>query len=669
MADKAGAAAPTADGDGGKGIASWGAWFGHLTTMLEKLIKLIASGLIILLFLFAVLLVLDGITSRSLVVEEFDTAKAFSEQGLSGEIVASKLLDRIDKLQRLTHSTRPAVTYANQWEEDIKLEIPQTGTNVGEIRRLVRRWLGREARIGGELLGSAQALELTVRMTGAAAVTAKGTGAELDKVLDEVALEIFKQTQPYRYLTYLRWKARGTRDKTQVKAAETALAEAKRIATSGPGEERAWGRLAWGNMIQAMDGSPREVIERLEVAANRLPEQPAPWANIGEQHLVLSQPEAALGYFRRANAVMEDGRNVSEQFRDSLIFSYPADVRALKADYARAIVGYEEAARHAPVDYWATHVDKAWQAYLANHDVGGARRLRSRYDRHDPDAQLTAIANDLGKLLGMGGDASLDALISASVDEERKVQHYRLSRLAVAARYDQLREAAAAGDWPKARREIDAAVAESRSALKLMDGKPFIPIRMAAVYWPAYASIYATLGETEKARALIALASANSDAADSYDLKLAAARLASAERNWREADRQFAGAVRQAPSIPIAYAAWGESLARRGDSGRAVELYEKAHRKGPGWADPLKLRGDRMMRLGKYDKAVVDYRNAAERAPRWGVLRRNLGIALWQSGRKDWARKELRAAAGMDLGPADRALLVKFWNRYVGGTL
>ena len=44
-----------------------------------------------------------------------------------------------------------------------------------------------------------------------------------------------------------------------------------------------------------------------------------------------------------------------------------------------------------------------------------------------------------------------------------------------------------------------------------------------------------------------------------------------------------------------------------------------------------------------------------ERAPRWGALHLALGRSLAASGRTDEARERWRAAAGMDLNPADRA--------------
>ena len=673
MADKPGAAAATADGEDapgdGKGIASWGAWFGHLTTMLEKLIKLAASALIILLFLFALLLVLDGVTSRSLVVEEFRTAKQFEAQGIDGSVLARKLLDRINALQRTTNTTRPAVSYSNHWDEDIKLVIPQTGTSVGEIRRLIREWLGRETRIGGELLGSADSVELTVRMGGSAAVVEKGKGIELDAVIDRAALAIFRETQPYRHATHLRSEARRTYDATRAERMSAALKAARDLATKGPAEERPWGMLAWGNMLQAMDAAPADVIERIEAAASQLGDQPAPWANIGEQYLILSEPEQALRNFRKATLLLARGGEVSDQFRDSLVVAYPASVDELRGDYREAVRGYEKAARHAPVDYWTTYVDKAFHARLASHDVTGARRLLRLYGGQDGTERLAAAGETLRRLHpDAGKDAPILPLIRARGDATADIGIYRAVRNLVAARYDQLREAAAAGDWATVRSGLDPAVAESKAALTVIQA-PLTPTRIASVYWPAYAGMYVTLGDTGKARELVALATARAEAANGYDLKLALGRLAAREGDWRAADRHFAAAVRQAPSIPFAWLAWGDSFARRGDARRALDLYDAAHRKGRGWADPLKRRGDLMMRQGRFGQAIIDYRRAADRAPRWAALHRNLGIAYWQNAQQDRAREVLRSAARMDLGPADRALLEKFWARHVGGPI
>lgn len=652
---------------------SWGAWFERVSATVQTGIKLIASILVILLFLLALLLLFEGVGNPSLVVEEFHTSKQFADQGLGGRVVASKLLDRMNQFQRATNSAQRERTYiSNEWDEDIKLSIPQTGTSVGEVRRLLRRWLGRETRISGELLSSPTGTELTVRVIGTTTVVARDPGQNLDSLLEKAALDIFKETQPYRHATYLRAQARNTFKQSRPERMAEALDAAKRLATVGDSRYRPWGMLAWGNMVQAMEGAPAEAIERLEAAASQLPEQPVPRANIADQYLILSDPERALANYRTAVSLLQRGDHVSKRFEESLAASYPASVDALLGNYRAAAAGYEKAAGTAPAtasrsptDSGAASIDKACDAYLSLHDISGARRLRRLHDRRGGDENLAKFGRQLKDYAGKtkakaktnANDAPLASYMRTRGDPAGDIVILFTTRALVTARYEQLQEATAAEDWVKVRREIDPAVEESKAAKALLKDVPAMVARIHATIWPAYIAIYAAIGENEKARKLSLLASAEPQGANSYDLKTAMAKLASAGKDWQSADSHFSEAVSQAPSIPRAYFDWGESYARRGDTRRAVELYEKAYRLAPRWADPLKAWGDTFRLKGYHRRAARLYRAAFERAPRWGALHMAWGRSLWSLGDRGQARLRFSQAATMDLTERQRAEL------------
>ena len=68
-------------------------------------------------------------------------------RGLTGQVVAARLLDRLSQMQTETVSNRAASSYANNWGDDIKVEIPETGVSIGQLYDYLRRWLGHETRI------------------------------------------------------------------------------------------------------------------------------------------------------------------------------------------------------------------------------------------------------------------------------------------------------------------------------------------------------------------------------------------------------------------------------------------------------------------------------------------------------------------------------------------
>src|SRR5215207_4908334 len=101
--------------------------------------------------------------SDSLIVQSFRVPPALEAQGLTGEVVATQVLDKLADMQERTGSVRAASTYANNWEDELKIEIPNTGASTAEIWTLLRGWLGKETRISGEVIRMADGLALTAR--------------------------------------------------------------------------------------------------------------------------------------------------------------------------------------------------------------------------------------------------------------------------------------------------------------------------------------------------------------------------------------------------------------------------------------------------------------------------------------------------------------------------
>jgi tetratricopeptide (TPR) repeat protein len=97
-------------------------------------------------------------------------------------------------------------------------------------------------------------------------------------------------------------------------------------------------------------------------------------------------------------------------------------------------------------------------------------------------------------------------------------------------------------------------------------------------------------------------------------------KIAAAGRDWPTAEHWFAEAVRQGPSIPMAYSDWGEMLLAKGDPAGAIAKFDLAHQKGPRFADPLKGWGDALARQGQWSDALAKYDEALKDAPAWQAL-------------------------------------------------
>ena len=164
-----------------------------------------------------------------LVVESFSVPPALAEQGETGTVVAQHVLDRIIAMQGATQSLRAANSYRNNWGDDLKVQIPETGISLSEAYRGLVNSLGHQTRITGEVVRSDNGFALTTRAGTGAGSTFRGNN--LDALLSQAAEWLFAETQPYRYGVYLANHGREAEAKTVL----LALAQG-----DAPASERGW---------------------------------------------------------------------------------------------------------------------------------------------------------------------------------------------------------------------------------------------------------------------------------------------------------------------------------------------------------------------------------------------------------------------------------------------
>src|SRR5580698_4748345 len=164
------------------------------------------------------------------VIEAFSVPPDMAARGLTGEVVAKQVQDRLTNLQSSTYSFRAPSSYANNWGKDIKVQIPDTGVSIGEFNRYLVDWLGHETHITGEIYRTADGIAVTARAGSDASPTFTGSENDFGKLIAQSAESVYRATQPYRYAAYI--------------AAHGRLAEAQPIlqtlADTGTPEDRSW---------------------------------------------------------------------------------------------------------------------------------------------------------------------------------------------------------------------------------------------------------------------------------------------------------------------------------------------------------------------------------------------------------------------------------------------
>lgn len=546
----------------------------------------------------AAFLVWDAAQASGVVAEPFAAPPNLVEHGLSGPVLASQLLDRLTEMQAETDSLRAASTYANDWGDDIAVEIPSTGVSIGELRRYLRDWLGRQTRLSGEVFRLADGrIAVTARVSGRPASRSEGAVGELDELLRKQAEAIYAETQPYRYSVWLTRKGRN----------DEARVVLNKLLVSKDLNDRLWAYNGLAVIDGTMQGQDRYYSAALRLRPDFIPaifNRGLAFVAAGREEEAYRAYQKVLDHQSAARRELEPGRG------ESVINSARAGLATLVGDLRRA-AEIDEAGiglATSSANRLMAPMLAATSAALA-HDLPSARRILREHGQETPEAQ-----DELREALGP--EFEIDSVFAA-VTEDYAAQRDRLIPiLAAVASY-----------------ERDPAQSD-----------PTINLRTLLAY------AYARLGQIAEARATIA--PTPMDCAPCLRRRGLTEAYAG---DARAADRWLAQAAHLTPSLPAAHHDRAEAYLLRRDPANAIAQARLAVAKGPNWAEPHRLWGDALMMQNKPAEAALRYRHGLERAPNWGALHLALGRAQAAAGQPKAARESFRTASGLDLNPADRA--------------
>jgi tetratricopeptide (TPR) repeat protein len=512
-------------------------------------------------------------------IEAFSVPPDLAQRGLTGQVAASQLLDRLAELQQQTVTTRPASTYANDWGGDIKVEIPETGVSIGELSRYLREWLGSQTRISGEIVRTPAGLAVTARTGDAPGRRFEGLEADVDTLIGQAAEAVYQQTQPYRYAVYLASSGRHS----------DAMANFARLAQTGPPEDRAWAYAGLASML-LQDGRVRDAVRMAETAIRLDPRLAPPYPILRDSLDGLSRREDELAWTRRERALLNSGRAVGlppSQTTNRIRLTQVTE--AVDAgDYVRAV-----------------QLGRALEQL----------NFEGRADAYRPDG-LVAVALVL--------DHDVDGFKTATAALPRQVVAIVRQR-AVAMEADD--------DWATSAR-LDDGVTRDPAALRLS------PEVWATQIHPDMATAYAHVGRFAEAETalldsppdcyncllahgLVAALKGDWPAADRWYAEAArqAPSFPFAHTDWGRAllrKGDIDGAIakleeahRRGPHFADPLELWGEALTRKGDYARAIAKFAEADKDAPRWGRNHLRWGEALMLSGRYAEARAQYQAAS----------------------------------------------------------
>ncbi|HEX3944945.1 MAG TPA: hypothetical protein VHW69_12735 [Rhizomicrobium sp.] len=546
----------------------------------------------------------------ALIIDVFKVPSDLAGRGLTGEVIASQLLDQLTHIQADTDSSRAPSSYASNWGNDIKVQIPNTGISIGEAYRYLAAWLGHRTHISGEIFRTEKGYALTVRITGAAGVRFEGLESQLDSLIAHAAENVYGGTQPFRYAIYLAGHGRNAEDEKVLRG----------LALGGPVSDRPWAYTTWAYSAQNADDM-REALKRARMAVALAPDLPLAQNNLAFFEAEVGDDERELQASRAARRALDGNGAHLMIARSAAAIGTQTDANIAEelGEFRNAAAQYRKitAAPDFEGSHWLARRMGAADLALA-HDVSGSRRLLGT----DLDSALMAQSID-----GFG---------------------WQLPNF----RFAQFEQLVALGDWPAARTDVETALSTPQAAV--LSAKPFL----RAQVWPRLALAQAMAGDSKAAWLTLKKTSL-----DCYPCLRVRGQIDAMQKNWHGAGYWFASAVRRAPSIPFAYLEWGQMLLANGDKDGAIAKFSEAHAKGPHFADPSEIWGEALIAKNRSDLALSKFDDANKDAPNWGRLHLKWGEALWWSGKAVEARKQFSIASHLDLSIADKTELGRISHR------
>jgi tetratricopeptide (TPR) repeat protein len=529
------------------------------------------------------------------VIEPFDSAPALVAQGLGGEAIASELVSRMTAMQVAAGSDRPR-RQSSSGADKINVVIPETGVSIGEAQRLLREWLGHETHVSGALRPTPDGkLAFALRVDGRNVPVAPPPPDQLASADAWILAGAEAAVRETDPYKYATWLSQQGR-------MDEAAGVYRRLVRAGSPEDQGW---AWSGLASVyVNEVDLAAAWEADLSARRL----AP--TLDTVLTGMTNIQRILGHDEQARFYAQEGLRLGR----------------LRHDVGRHAL--RVAARSVQAGPWSDD----WLATArAFETVVGLQR--SGESAGYPPGLVPLYGRALARLhepqRAMRFTPDLDPL-SGSVNFDM-----RATQLDQAARWAELEALAA-------------------QPFHFPPGILLAPQmdRVVRVPWLAYAM--ARNGKAAEARAIL-----GPTPLDCYFCLRMRGVVAALAGDAAEADRWFAEAVRQGPSLADADYEWAQAKLARGDAAGALVLAREAARKAPVWADPPKLEADLLARRGDLGDAVRLYEAAEQKAPAWGALRLAHGDALARLGRPGPAVSQWRTAAGLELTPAERAGLTQ----------
>ncbi|HWE05835.1 MAG TPA: hypothetical protein VG274_03950, partial [Rhizomicrobium sp.] len=555
-------------------LRHWSLRVRHLSDILRLTFEFGVALIILLLVALCVAAVWNASRADGIVVDTFSVPPRFAQAGMAGDVIADDLTNRVAAVRDFAnaHSIAHSKGVRNERDEEIKVEIPDTGVSLAEVSRYLRSWLGHERHLGGNVrIRDDGKIALTTALDGTNATTFVGSAGDLDRFEQQAAEHVFQGVDPSNYVLYLYGKKRPAE-------AEMAIQHLVRVADS-PGM-LSDGYSLWGNWTRNYTADLSLALKRCRIAADTDPKAVPPHMEMMAVFEDMGHDEEAL---REAREIPGFRQEEQYAWREGPGFGQVVEIALLEIHTTMGDFG------HAEIDA-----------------CGWCSRPEMFLGRAEYAARMHDIAHSRALIAAAGSMDQLDPAL--------------LNRATWFAD-------AAAGDWQKAvadARGYGATATSTNPRLQAIDLRtgitPLLAVALAHAgkFTQAHAEIDSTPGDCvlcERARGEIDGLENNFGGAAWRFARAArdAPSIPFATADWGAmlvrkgaydaAIAKFQQANKIGPHFADPLEMWGEALMLKSRSDLALAKFEEANKYAPSWGRLHLKWGEALMYVGKKEEA------------------------------------------------------------------
>ena len=545
----------------------WEKWLGVFLRLATSVIGVAAAAAV-------GFLVWGAAHSNGLRVEPFSVPPDLAARGLTGQVVAARVIDRLNQLQSQTNTARPARSYTNSWGgQGIKLEIPDTGISLAELDSWLRDKLGNETHVTGEIVRAATGLSVTVRAGEEGVQTVRGSDADIDALVGRSAESVYRMTQPYRYGIYLLRHENRPADAAPI---------FRELALHGSPDDKVWSYNMWAQAAEISRGDNDLGLRMYQQALAQGSTQP--FINLLIDYAAFGRLEEALQAGKEAVTKVSgagNGRKLEQATIDMVTGGYD-DALRVNAELLR--IG-------APGFPLGGLMDRVIKDQIGEHDPAAARATLADFpqaadvnftmDRLSFPLEIDAAAGNWRGVLAR--ESNVAAYMKAYPHNLHAVRARLLPPLALAH--------AELGDFAAAERTIAPTPGDcypcliARAQIAELAGQ-----RARAAYWFAKADAAGpSLPFASEAQGRALLDHGQPD----------------------QAIAEFTIANRRGPHFADPLEGWGEALMAESKSSQALKEFEEAGKYAPNWGRLHLKWGEALAFSGNRDAAKTEFARAA----------------------------------------------------------